>query len=61
MKLKASATGVSGSRRSSRLSDELVQRKIEEARALTPGQRLLIALQLSDAAAVLNHACSKKL
>jgi hypothetical protein len=38
----------------------LAQKKIDEARRLTPEQRLLIALQLSDAAAALHHACSKK-
>jgi hypothetical protein len=38
----------------------LAQQKIDEARRLTPEQRLLIALELSDAAAALHRACSKK-
>jgi len=38
----------------------LAQRKIDEARRLTPEQRLLIALELSDAAAAFHSACSKK-
>jgi len=38
----------------------LEQRKIDEARRLTSEQRLLIALELSDAAAALHRACSKK-
>jgi hypothetical protein len=38
----------------------LAQKKIDEARRLTPEQRLLIALELSDAAVALHRACSKK-
>lgn len=38
----------------------LEQRKIDEARRLTHEQRLLIALELSDAAAALQRARSKK-
>jgi hypothetical protein len=38
----------------------LAQKKIDEARRLTPEQRLLIALELSDAAAALHRACPKK-
>lgn len=36
------------SRRPSPLSERLTQEKLEEARALSPAQRLLLALQLSD-------------
>jgi hypothetical protein len=39
---------------------KLEQKKIDEARQLTPEQRLLLALELSDAAAALHQACSKK-
>jgi hypothetical protein len=38
----------------------LVQRKLDEARQLTPEQRLLVALELSDAAAALHRANSRK-
>ncbi|MEK6802092.1 MAG: hypothetical protein AABZ34_05420 [Nitrospirota bacterium] len=60
MKLNDSAPGSSDSRRASRLGEDLARRKFDEVRALTPGQRLMIAFQLSDAAAALYHACSKK-
>jgi hypothetical protein len=36
----------------------LAQQKIDEARRLTPEQRLLIALDFSAAAAALHRACS---
>lgn len=48
------------SRRPSKLGEKLEQKKIDEARQLTPEQRLLLALELSDAAAALHQACSKK-
>ena len=38
----------------------LAEQKIDEARRLTHEQRLLIALELSDAAAALQRARSKK-
>jgi hypothetical protein len=64
MKVKSTAASSSltrnASRRPSKLGDVLAQRKIDEARRLTPEQRLLIALELSDAAAALHRACSKK-
>ena len=64
MKAKSTATAMSltrnASRRPSKLGDMLAQQKIDEARRLTPEQRLLIALDLSDAADALHHACSKK-
>lgn len=60
MKLKPSAPNFSGSRRPSKLGDRLAQHKIDEARRLTPEQRLLIALELSDTAAALHRARSKK-
>jgi len=36
------------------------QEVFDEARRLTPQQRLQLALDLSDAAAALHHACSPK-
>ena len=48
------------SRRPSKLGEQLEQNKLDEARRLTPEQRLLLALDLSDAAAALHDACSKK-
>jgi hypothetical protein len=38
----------------------LAKKKTDEARRLTPEQRLLIALELSNAAAVFHRASSKK-
>jgi hypothetical protein len=38
----------------------LAKKKTDEARRLTPEQRLLIALEFSDAAAVFHRASSKK-
>ncbi len=64
MKVKSTAASLyltrNASRRPSKLGDMLAERKIDEARRLTPEQRLLIALVLSDAAAALHRACSKK-
>ena len=60
MPLKISEPNFGGSRRPSRLGDGLAQYKIDEAQKLTPEQRLLIALELSDSAAALHHACSNK-
>jgi hypothetical protein len=64
MKAKSTAASLSlrrnTSRRPSKLGEMLAQQKIDEARRLTPEQRLLIALELSDAAAALHRACSKK-
>jgi len=64
MKVKSTVASLSltrnASRRPSKLGDMLAERKIDEARRLTPEQRLLIALDLSDAAAALHRACSKK-
>ena len=64
MKVKSTAASLSltrnASRRPSELGDMLAEQKIDEARRLTPEQRLLIALDLSDAAAALHCACSKK-
>lgn len=48
------------SRRPSKLGDMLAQKKIDEARRLTPDQRLRVALELSDVAAALHRAGSKK-
>ena len=62
MKSKSTSSfpGLNGLRRASTLGDMLAQKKIDEARRLTPEQRLLIALELSDAAAVFHRADSKK-
>lgn len=60
MRLKSSAPNLEGSRRPSKLGDGLAKHKIDEARRLTPEQRLLVALELSDVAATLQLACSKK-
>ncbi|WP_145976241.1 hypothetical protein [Nitrospira moscoviensis] len=48
------------SRRPSKLGERLTQQKLDGARRLTPEQRLRLALDLSDAAVALRHACSKK-
>jgi hypothetical protein len=47
-------------RRPSRLSGWLASQKIEEARRMTPGERLRLALELSDACLALKLACSAK-
>lgn len=47
-------------RRPSRLSGRLTSQKIEEARRMTPGERLRLALELSDACLELKLACSGK-
>jgi hypothetical protein len=57
---KSSSLGLNASRRPSKLGDMLVQRKLDEARRLTPEQRLLVALELSDAAVALHRADSRK-
>ena len=59
-KSTSSVPGLKVSRRLSKLGNMLEKKKINEVRRLTPEQRLLIALDLSDAAAALHHACSKK-
>jgi hypothetical protein len=49
--------------RARKLTDILAQKKINETRRLTPEQRLLIAIELSDFAAAALHldlASSKK-
>lgn len=60
MELKASSSSVKDSRRPSKLGNGLAKEKIEKARQLTPEQRLLVALELSDVAAALQRTCSKK-
>ncbi len=59
-KSTSSLSGANTSRRPSQLGDMLAQNKIDEARRLTPEQRLLIALELSDAVVALQRAGSKK-
>jgi hypothetical protein len=60
MKSTSSVPGLNASRRPSKLGDMLAQKKIEEAGRFTPDQRLRVALKLSDVAAALHHAGSKK-
>jgi hypothetical protein len=62
MKSKSTSSffGLNASWRSSKLGDMLAQKKIDEVRRLTPEQWLLVALELSDAAATLHRAGSKK-
>jgi hypothetical protein len=60
MNTKTSDPSFIASRRPSQLGDRLAKHKIDAARKLTPEQRLLLALELSDAAATLQRACSNK-
>jgi len=62
MKSKSTSSfpGLNAARRPSKLGDMLAQEKIDEDRRLTPVQRLRVALELSDAAAALHRAGSKK-
>jgi hypothetical protein len=60
MDTKALLHTTRGSRRSSQLGGLLTKQKIDTARTLTPEQRLLLALELSDVARLLHCACSKK-
>jgi hypothetical protein len=60
MTMKNIKPGFRVSRSPSQLGDRLAKRKIDEARNLTPEQRLLLALELSDAVAALQRACSNK-
>ena len=57
---KSSSLGLNASRRPSKLGDMLAKKKTDEARRLTPEQRLLVALELSDAAIALHRAGFKK-
>ena len=54
MQVKNVVLNLEGSRRPSKLGDGLAKDKIEKARQLTPEQRLLVALELADAATALN-------
>ena len=47
-------------RRPSRLGDYLAKKKLEDARRMSPEQRLLLALDLSDICLELQRACSAK-
>ena len=60
MKLKPSDPSFIDSRRPSQLGDRLAKHRIDEARKLTLEERLLLALELSDAAAAFQRACSNK-
>ena len=57
---KSSSLELNASRRPSKLGNMLVKKKTDEARRLTPEQRLLVALELSAAAAVFHRSSSKK-
>jgi hypothetical protein len=50
-KSTSSFTGLNASRGPSKLGDRVAQKKIDEARRLTPEQRLRVALELYAAAA----------
>ena len=50
MSLHTSAPNLNSLRRPSKVGDLLAKHKIDEARKLLPEQRLLLALELSDAA-----------
>jgi len=60
MSINQSSTPTRPARRSSVLGERLTQEKLEEARALSPTQRLLLALQLSDTCLELQRSCSTK-
>jgi hypothetical protein len=59
-KSTSSVPGSNASRRPSKHGNLLEKKKIDEARRLTPEQRLLVALELSDAAIALHRAGFKK-
>ncbi|MBK5280609.1 MAG: hypothetical protein JJE16_00815 [Nitrospiraceae bacterium] len=59
-KYRSSFPGLNASRRLSMLGDMLAQKKTDEARRFTPEQRLLVALELSGAAAALRRIGFKK-
>jgi hypothetical protein len=59
-KSASSVPSRSTSQRPSKLGNRLEKKKIDEARRLTPEQRLLVALELSDAVAALHRVGSKK-
>ena len=61
MIMKISEPDFSGIQRPNQLEGRLAQHKIDEARTLTPEQRLLIALELSDAATALHTRVSTSL
>jgi hypothetical protein len=61
MKTQRSIIRGSLKRRSSKLSQRLSDEKIERARRMTPEERLIVALHLSDFCHELNRACSQKL
>lgn len=56
MQAKSSTPNLKNSRRPSKLGDELAKHKIDQAKQLTLEQRLLLALELSNAAAALSNA-----
>lgn len=60
MDTKGSSHAAGGARRPSRLGELLAKEKLQAARILTPEQRLLRALELSNAAHLLHSVCSKK-
>jgi len=60
MSTNQSSTPTRPARRPSALGERLTREKIEEARALSPEQRLLLALELSDTCLELQRSCSTK-
>ena len=60
MKIHLLVSDLNAPRHPSKIGDMQVQRKIDQACRLTSEQRLLSVLQLSDAAAALHRAGSKK-
>jgi hypothetical protein len=59
-KSTSSVPGLNASQRPSKFGDMLAQNKIDEARRLTPEQRLRVAFELSNAASAFHRAGSKK-
>lgn len=51
---------IAPTRRASALSAQMSQQTVESARRLSPGQRLQLALELSDTCHELQRACSPK-
>ena len=57
---RAKFPGLKASQRLSKVGDMLAQKQIDEARRLTPEQRLRVALELSDGSYAFHRAGSKK-
>lgn len=59
-RLSADRYGNESSRRTSSLGEALVEMKFERARSMSPEERLLVALELSDLCMELQRACYVK-